>query len=458
MAITHSKSLVVIGGNDAGLSAAGRAKRLDPQWQVTVIERTSHSAYASCGLPLYIAGQVDQTLVAGRSPAELEKERQICIRNRCDALEINAVKRLVVARDLQSGEIFEQPYHKLVLATGSRPRIPAWAQEKADNLFTLRTYADAERLKTYLDQHPVRQAVVVGAGYIGLEIAEALHERGIRTAIVEQASRPFAAWSEALVEPLIQTVQQHDIALHCNCSVTGVRCRDGHIDQVEVKDQPPLPCDLLFIAVGIEPEVSLAQAANIPLGKSGAIHVDRYQQTDRLNTYAVGDCCESIHLLTRKPVWAPFAGVASKQGQAAGSHIGGKADPFPGVLASSLVRVFGLEMGATGLNADQARAAGYDPQTTAISHPDRSEYIPDNRPVTVALISDKKSDKLLGAQISGPPGSGHRLNILAAVLTAGMTARELAYLDLSYIPQLAPVWDPVSIAGRVASKSSMRRI
>jgi NADPH-dependent 2,4-dienoyl-CoA reductase/sulfur reductase-like enzyme len=132
---------------------------------------------------------------------------------------------MVVARDLQSGEIFEQPYNKLVLATGSRPRIPAWAQEKADNLFTLRTYADAERLKTYLDQHPVRQAVVVGAGYIGLEIAEALHQRGIRTAIVEQASRPFAAWSEALVEPLIQTVQQHDIALHCNCSVTGVRYR-----------------------------------------------------------------------------------------------------------------------------------------------------------------------------------------------------------------------------------------
>jgi NADPH-dependent 2,4-dienoyl-CoA reductase/sulfur reductase-like enzyme len=450
----QQQKIAIIGGNDAGLAAAGRIKRQQPDWEVVVYEQSAHTGYASCGLPFLIAGRVDAAPLAGADTDTILKRRGFHVHLRHQVHDIDRIKRQLSVTDLESGTTTTTPFHKLILCTGATPVSIDAVPASATNAFTLRSYDDAERLMSHLRDHTVQRAVVVGAGFLGLECAAALSHRGITVRVVEQASSLFPGYPSEISTRLHEYLSDQGLELILNATVTGCDESNGHIRQLTLSNtSSPLPADLVIVAAGIRPHVELARSAGLPLSPhTGAIQVDDRQQSKRMNVYAAGDCCESRHRVSGKPVWAPYAGVAAKQGWVAGDRVAGGRLSFPGVLGTSLVRLFDLEAGSTGLTMKEAEAAGFCPRLTAITHDSRSAYLQENRNTHVALVVDDKTQQILGAFMAGEDGVGRRLNALATAIAARFTTQQLAFTDLAYIPESSPVWDPIAMAARVGMK------
>ena len=453
MYVKKPPTLLVIGGNDAGLSAAGRAKRRNQKLDVVVLEKTRHCGYASCGLSMLISGEASAENLAGPDPDTLEKERGFTIRTRHQAEEINPAKRTVQVRNLDTGEVFEMNYHKLVLATGAKPHLPPALPKQAGNCFSLRSFQDAQRLFHYMQSAQPRSALVIGASYLGLEMAQALNKRGLQVSIVEQNASLFPDFDRQISEQIEQKLTEQGISLHLDDPIGEMHTKDGRIRTLSLENSGrSLATDLVFAATGIRPQVALAEQAGIPLGPTGAIRTSRYMQTGRLDIYACGDCAESVHLVSKNPVWTPFAGVASKMGRVAGDHISGGRFAFPGSLGSALLAVGDMQAGITGLSLAEAEKAGFDAESTLIKNPQKAGYVASDTPILIALITQKRTHRILGAQVFGTEGAALRLNVLATAIAAKMSAKDVAYLDLGYIPQVSPVWDPVTIAANVALK------
>ncbi len=445
--------IVVIGGNDAGLSAAGRAKRRHPKAKVTVVERTRFTSYASCGLRYLLSGQVEANLLSGPDADTLSRERGFEVLTGHRVVDINPIKRTLVVEIVAEKKHVEMHYHKLILATGAAPVVPDIFKVDAKNCFTLGNFSDALRISQFCTQQAARHALVVGAGYIGLEVAESLQQRGLSVSLVEKQDSFYPALHPDISSLILQKISATGLYTHLGNSVADVELAEGAIKSVLLTTGKRIEqIDLVVLATGIRPDVGLAKAANISLGSSGAILVNRSQQTRRMNVYAAGDCCESIHLVSGKPVWAPFAATASKQGRVAGDNATGGRERFPGVLQTWLLRVFDIEFGSTGLDERAAFRAGLETDTTVIQHDDRALYIEGKQPLTIALIVERGSKKIVGAQVLGAAGSGRRLNVLATAIAGRYTVDDLAYLDLGYIPEISPVWDPVLVSAQVAGK------
>jgi NADPH-dependent 2,4-dienoyl-CoA reductase/sulfur reductase-like enzyme len=421
--------LVVIGGVAAGLSAAARARRLDRNLEIVVLEKGPLISYGACGLPYYIEGQVrDLAELVRFTPERFRRERNIEVRTGAEVAAIHHSRREVA---LAGGERVH--YDKLVIATGARADRSSLPEPEAPHVFTLETPDDARRLMEYLGARRPRQAAVVGAGYIGLEIATALRAHGIAVAVFEREADVLGR-SDA----------------HLTRTVAAL-CDEFHIELRLGAEIGNFPADLVVMAAGRRPNTELAAEAGVETGRTGAIRANERMETNLAGVWAAGDCAETTHLVTGRPVWLPLGTTANKTGRVAGANAAGARARFPGVAGTSIVRVCGLGLAFTGLAAAEARREGFDPVAARIEALDRPHYFW-GRKTTVELIADRRTRRLLGGTVIGQRGLEGRINVVATALTNRMRVEDFAQLDLAYTPPYAQVWDPLLIAAQQLEK------
>jgi len=439
----------------AGTKAASRVARLDPAAQVMVIEKGAHFSYAGCGLPYYVMDLVrDQkdllSTPAGvvRDAAFFAKVKNVNVRSRTEALEIDRDRRRVRVRDLAGGEETWVEYDALVIATGARPVVPPIPGIDLANVTPVHTVPEAERIKALVASGGGRNAVIIGGGLIGVEMAEALAARGCRVTMIEMLPQVL----NILDWDMAKLVEQHMIAKGVRV-LTGVRVTAlrGE-DQVSAvaTDAGELPADLVIVAVGVRPNADLARKAGLAVGDLGGITVDARMRTSDPNIYAAGDCVENTHLITGGPCFVPLGSTANKQGRVAANALCGVEDAFPGVLGSAVCKVFDFCVARTGLTESQAKADGRDVVSVIAPGPDRPHYMPSAKSLLLKLVVDRCTRKLIGAQAVGPGAGDKRIDVAAMAITADMTVDQLAKADLCYAPPFSPAMDNIITAADVA--------
>lgn len=442
--MTNSRRLIVVGGIAAGLSAASRARRLDPTLRVDVYERTGYCAYSACGLPYVIGGVIpDHESLVMRTPAEFADEG-VNIHLGHEITDIDGDRGTASLRNTSSGQALTESFDELVLATGGKPIVPFAAD--AQGCFVVKTMEDGLRLRSFLAEKRPRSAVIIGGGYIGLEMAEALLRKRVRVTLLERLPHVLSLVDDAIAVEIERELDQLGVVVKTGCDVTGVEASSHGL--VVTSQQGQFPCDVVVIGIGIEPQCELAHDAGIALGPHGGIVVDAEMHTSHAAIWAAGDCCETKHLLHEQSAYIPLGTTANKHGRVAGSNIGGAHEFFGGVVGTAVIKVCDLQIGRTGLSEREARDVGFEPVVTQITHASRARYYPDWTPMTVRMVADPRSGRLLGAQIAGREGVAKRIDVIATALHAGLTVDEVASLDLSYAPPFAPVWDPILVAAR----------
>ncbi|HLY16160.1 MAG TPA: FAD-dependent oxidoreductase [Bryobacteraceae bacterium] len=419
--------LLVIGGVAAGLSAAARARRIAPSLEIVVLEKGADISYGACGLPYFIEGRVprpEQLIV--HTPEYFRKERNITVRTGARVTSISHARREAV---LEGGEHVR--YDRLVIATGARPRATEF---EGPTVFTLHTLEDAGRLKTFLRDRQPKRALVVGAGYIGLEAADALRRNGLAVTVVERSPHVLSRADAELTAAVRERMERFRVELRLNAPATDAR-----------------GSDLVIVAAGLQPNVELAAEAGIELGRTGAIRVDQHMETSLAGIYSAGDCAEALHLVTERPAYVPLGTTANKMGRVAGANAAGRRERFGGIVGTAIVNIFGLGVAITGLSLEQARREGFSPVAVRITAPSRAGYF-GGKPLTVELLADKGTRRLLGATLWGEDGVEGRVNVIATALYNRMRVEDLEQLDLAYAPPFATVWDPVLIAAQQLSK------
>jgi NADPH-dependent 2,4-dienoyl-CoA reductase/sulfur reductase-like enzyme len=447
------KRLVVIGGTAAGLSAASRAKRLIPGLEVEVFEKTGYVSYGACGLP-YLVGDLihDPEDLISLTPRQLREDRGMIVHTRHEVVKINREAQTVEALDLETGLQRMAAYTDLVIATGASPVIPPIAGADAQGVYTLRTVEDGISLKTQIAKTSVKKAVIIGGGFIGLELAEEISQSGVAVTIVETLPRLLPFLTEDFSAKVKTTLEGNGVTVLTGISVAAIETSEGRVSGVRIGDEKNLECELVVLATGVRPNSQLAANAGLEIGLKGGIVVSPRLQTSDPHIWACGDCVQMYHLVTGEPTYVPLGTTANKQGRIAGSNIGGENGTFKGVLGSSVTKVFDLYIAATGLSMEQAQSAGFMTATTAIVKNDKASYYPGGAANHLFLLFDKTTGRLLGAQALGSISVAGRINVLATAITAGMTVQELNELDLVYAPPVAPVYDPILIAASQALK------
>jgi NADPH-dependent 2,4-dienoyl-CoA reductase/sulfur reductase-like enzyme len=425
-------SLVVIGGVAAGLSAAARARRIDPRLEILVLEKGPVISYGACGLPYLVEGRVDELGLIVYTPEYFRKERRIEVRTKSRVVSISHPRREVV---LESGSRI--PYEKLVIAIGARCDTTGISGAGQPHVFTLHTLDDAARMKRFLAERRPKNAVVVGAGYIGVEAADALRRNGLRVTILERSEHALLRDDAALTGEVRKQLEMHGVELR-----TGV-----NVQAIEPNQVHGVLCEMVVIAAGFKPNVELAVDAGIHLGRTGAIQTDDRMETNLRGVYAAGDCAETTNLVTGRPVWIPLGTTANKMGRVAGACAAGTRERFPGIVGTSIVGIFGKAFATTGLSIAHARAEGFDPIAARIEANTRPRYYQPSK-TTVELIADRSTRRLIGATIVGDESSAGRINVVATALQARMRVDEFEQLDLAYSPPFAPVWDPLLVAAQ----------
>ena len=424
--------LLVIGGVAAGLSAAARARRIDPSLEIVVLEKGAAISYGACGLPYYLEGRVrraEQLIVY--TPEYFRKERNISVRTGARVVSISHPRREVVL-DGAGGERVH--YDRLVIATGARPRTTDFEGATLPHVFTLHTLEDAERLKAYLRDKQPKQAVVIGAGYIGLEAADALRRNGLAVTVVEHGPHVLGRGDAALTKAVRERLERFRVELQLNTRISDV----GRYD-------------LAILATGLRPNVEIAAEAGVEVGRTGAIRVDERMETNLPGVYAAGDCAEALHLVTGRPAYIPLGTTANKMGRVAGANAAGRRERFGGVVGTAILNIFGMGVAFSGLSVDQARREGFSPVSARVTAPSRPGYF-GGKPVTVELVADAGTRRLLGGSVWGEEGVEGRINVIATALHNRMLVEDLEQLDLAYAPPFATVWDPVLIAAQQLSK------
>ncbi len=445
------RRLVVIGGDAAGMSAASRARRLRKPGElgITAFERGRFSSYSACGIPYWTGGVVDgpDALVA-RTPEE-HRERGIDLRTRTGVTEIDLAGQRVRARDLTSGQEAWHGFDDLVVATGARPLRPPLEGIDAAGVHGVQSLDDGQALLDGLARTSGRRAVVIGAGYIGVEMAEALLRRGFSVTVVERSAQPMATLDPDMGALVREAMCGMGIEVVTDTAVTGiVTGPDGRAAAVATADRE-YPADVVVLGLGVRPETSLAEAAGLPLGESGGLLTDLAMRVrGHENVWAGGDCVEVLDLVSGRTRHIALGTHANKHGQVIGTNVGGGYATFPGVVGTAVSKVCDLEIARTGLLEAQARAVGLRFVTATIESTSRAGYYPGACPMTVKMLAERGTGRLLGVQIVGREGAAKRVDVAAVALTARMTAGQVAALDLGYAPPFSPVWDPVLVAAR----------
>jgi len=449
--VSKKKLLVVIGGVAAGLSAASYVKRRRPDIEVLVLEKSPHASYGSCGLPYLIEGLVeDPTELIARPIEELREKRGLDVRVLNEVLGINIKEERVIVRNIEADKEFEVQYDWLVISTGASPLLPSFPGIDAEGVFTLRTLEDGIRVESFIKSKSPKSVAIVGGGYIGMEMAEAFSTRGLEVSVIEKLPRVLANYDEEISEMVREELIENDIKLIVGSGVKAIE-RSGKVTKV-ITESETVETELVLLGIGIKPNTALAKDAVIELGETGAIHVNERMETNIPGVYACGDCAEAYHRILKRNVWIPLGDTANKQGRIAGANIVGEDVVFPGIIGTSATKAFELEVARTGLGELEAEREGYDVSTTLIESNTRAHYYPGRKSIMIKLVAEKGTKKLIGAQAIGGEAVAKRIDVFATAIWAGMTLDEIAWLDLTYVPPVAPVWDPVLVAAQVGMK------
>ncbi|MEU7633079.1 FAD-dependent oxidoreductase [Nocardia sp. NPDC049220] len=448
-----SDRVVVIGGDATGMSAASQARRMKNagELEIVVFERGRFTSFSACGIPYWVGGDVaDRNALIARTPDE-HRARDLDVRLHTEVTEIDVSGGRVRARDLESGAESWTAYDQLVIATGARPIRPPLPGIDADGVHGVQTLDDGQALIETLNRARGNRAVVVGAGYIGVEMAEALIQRGYDVTMVNRGAEPMSTLDPDMGAMVRDAMCEMGIKIVCNADVTEIRTgEDGRVAAV-VTDTAEYPADVVVLGIGVHPETELARAAGLPVGAHGGLRTDLAMRVHgHPNIWAGGDCVEVLDLVTGRERHTPLGTHANKHGQIIGAGIGGGYATFPGVVGTAVSKVCDLEVARTGLREKDARAAGLQYVAVTIESTSRSGYYPDAAKMTVKMLAERNTGRLLGVQIVGREGAGKRVDIAAVALTAGMTVEDMTALDLGYAPPFSPVWDPVLVAARKA--------
>ena len=439
--------VVIVGGVAGGATAAARIRRLDEKAEIVVFERTSYMSYANCGLPYYIGGVIeDPEELTLQTPESFFARFRVDVRVRHEVTAIHPDRKTVAVTNLETGEAFEESYDKLLLSPGAKPVLPKLRGMNVPGLFTLRTVEDTLRIKKYIEEQQPKSAVLAGGGFIGLELAENLRELGLDVTIVQrpkQLMSPFDADMAALIHG---EMRRHGVKLALGHTVEGFEGKDGGID-VLLEGGAPLHADMVVLAIGVEPDSALAKAAGLALGVKGSIAVNDRMETSQADIYAVGDAVQVRHYVTGGDALIALAGPANKQGRIAADNICGGDSRYTGSQGSSVIKVFDMTAAVTGVNEAQAAKAGLDADSVVLSPMSHAGYYPGGRVMTMKVVFEKETYRLLGAQIVGYEGVDKRIDVLATAIRAGLKATELKDLDLAYAPPYSSAKDPVNMAG-----------
>jgi NADPH-dependent 2,4-dienoyl-CoA reductase/sulfur reductase-like enzyme len=450
------EGLVIVGGVAAGLAAAMEARRTSPDLPVKVFERTGDISYGACGLPYVVAGLIPSPEALVLHTPEYFRERHgIEVELDAEALELLPSKSVVRVR--LRGEEREVGYDALVIATGAAAVCPPLPGHTLEGVFVLRHLRDGRRMLRFMEETAPRNAIVVGAGYIGLEMAEAFRARGLHTTLVEASDTVMGALGGRMRDTVADELRASGVEVLFGERVAGFEGARGQVARVLTERGRTLEADVVSIGVGVRPEVVLARDAGIELGESGAIWTDERQRTSAQGVYAAGDCCEVPHRVSGRRVWHPLGQPAIRQGWVAGANaargdtsVGAR---YAGVVGTNAVKVFRLEVARTGLSLEEALSVGFDSAEVESETPSRAGYYPGGSKIYTRLVTDSRG-RLLGAQMVGREGVAQRIDVYAAALHMGLKADDIERLDLAYAPPFAPTIDPVIRAAHEARKKS----
>lgn len=447
--------LVVIGGDAAGMSAASQARRRRPanDLEIVAYERSSWVSYSACGEPYHVAGYVDplEALVA-RTPAQFAS-RDIGVHTRHEVVSIDIDRREVRVRDLVADTEFSQEFDELMIATGAAPVRPIIEGFNLPGVHELRTLDDAAALRALAERGP-DDVVIVGGGYVGLEAAEAFHAQGWRVTVVTAGDQVLdKTLHSELGQQVVEEMRERGIAVVLN---TRVECLNGTARVQSIGcTETTYPASVVVLGLGSQPEVAIAAAAGVALGPTGAIAVDDRQRTNIDGVWAGGDCAEALHRVTGKPVNIHLGTIANKAGRVAGINIGGDDAVFPGVLGTAITKVCDLEISTTGLRLSEAIEAGFDAVEAKASGTTTAGYYPGAADITISVVAERGTGRLLGAEIVGGTGSAKRIDVFATALWTNMAVQDLAWVDLAYAPPFSGVWDLIHIAARNAARAAI---
>jgi CoA-dependent NAD(P)H sulfur oxidoreductase len=449
-----SERLVVVGGVAAGLSAASRARRVNPHLEIQVYEKGPDISYSACGLPYFIAGQVREAdALRVYSPEFFRTRRNIQVLINHEVTEISPPRRRITVIPPEGGDIQEVHYDRLVIATGAEPARPSIPGLDLRGVFHVNDLQSTLALKRFLQAERPRTAAIIGGGYIGLEMTDALKTLGLAVTLVERSPTLFESADEDIAGRIERELSGQGVRVVKGAAVTALLGdREGRLRRIAWGETSSAgsqggETDCAILATGVRPRVKLAEQAEIKLGPTGAIAVNEFMETSELGVFAAGDCAETVNLVSGRPAYVPLGTTANRQGRVAGENAGGARARFQGIVATAACKVFSLEVARTGLNTTEAKEAGYRACVAVVQTPARARYL-GGKEIMVKLVADRDSGRLLGAQMAGAEGVSKRIDVLATALQARMTIEQVAGLDLSYAPPFSTVYDPLLIAAQ----------
>jgi NADPH-dependent 2,4-dienoyl-CoA reductase/sulfur reductase-like enzyme len=445
------EKILIIGGNAAGLTAAARAKRIDPRLRITVLEKGPHISYSTCGIPYYLAKLVTADQLLSYTPESFEKQRDIQVLNNTRVDLIEPGRKRVTGARTDTGEAVAFAYDRLLIATGVKPKLPDIPGTDLKNVFTITTLQDAIRVHEALG--PVEKISIIGAGYVGLELTEALHAAGKKVHVFERENQVLPSVDSDMAQIIHYELQRFGVKVSVGAKVLALVGHEGRVNGVKAASGIGIePSEVVLLDTGVAPNVDLARAAGIQIGVTGAISVNRSMETSVPAIYAAGNCTETYCSIRQRPVLSYLGTVAAKQGRVAGDNLAARRASFFGAIGTTVLKVFDLAVARTGLSVRQAETEGIPVVSARIEGMDRVPYYPTARKLWVKLVCERESQKLIGAQVVGYGDAARRIDVAASAITAGMRVDELAQLDLAYSPPYGNLWDPLLIAAQALIK------
>lgn len=446
--------IVIIGGVAGGATAAARIRRLDEQAEIVVFEKSGYISYANCGLPYYIGGVIEQkSSLTLQTPESFWKRFRVDMRVKHEVIKINPEKKTVEVHNLNTDEVFEETYDKLIVSTGAKPTQPRLPGVGLDKLFTLRTVEDTFKIKEYIDANKPKSVVLAGGGFIGLELAENLRELGMDVTIVQRPKQLMNPFDSDMAAIIHGEMRKHGVKLHLGYTVEGFEETLQGV-KVLLKDTEPLHADMVILAIGVTPDTKLAKEAGLELGIKDSIVVNDRMETSVKDIYAVGDAVQVKHAVTGLDALISLAGPANKQGRIVADNVCGGDSRYKGSQGSSVIKVFDMTAATTGINVANAKKAGLDVEYVILSPMSHAGYYPGGKMMTLKVVFEKETYRILGAQAVGYDGVDKRIDVLATAIHMGMKATELKDLDLAYAPPYSSAKDPVNMAGFIIDNIS----